>query len=477
MQRRLSLFSVLLFATLLITTACGGGGGNSSDPTSSVKVSINPPTTNLLVRTSTKFSAIVTGASDTSVTFRVMQGDGGNILNTGEYLAPTKAGVYTVRATSVAEPSKYADAVVSVRDYQSTVTQGAKPADGYDYHTASLLEDGSILVVGGRGILEGVHQQAIRYWPSTNRYELDAALNTKRLAHVAFTLPNGKVVVAGGIDTSVAGTDFDPAFMSSEIYDPSTKKFSTGSDMKFPRRNHVATQLKDSRVLITGGIQLRGNGFGASPNTEIYDPANNNYSVGKPMIEGRWLHTATLLTDGRVLIVGGRNNNCTSNCPIYSLDSAEIFDPATGTFTQTGFLNYSRYNHTATLLSDGRVLILGGETTEDLGTGNDQVGWAEVYDPATGRFTTWTSLVQARSSHAVTLLNNEKLWVTGGFRSSGLATERTEFFDPATGVSVEGPSMSDYHVRHTAIRLPNGEAIVFSGSNSNQPTTAVEILK
>ena len=77
------------------------------------------------------------------------------------------------------------------------------------------------------------------------------------------------------------------------------------------------------------------------------------------MIEGRWIHTATLLTDGRVLVVGGRSNNCTSNCPIFSLDSAEIFDPATGTFTQTGFLNYSRYNHTATLLSDGRVLILG----------------------------------------------------------------------------------------------------------------------
>lgn len=476
MQTRKSLFVVLLL--LMIAAGCGSGGGSSPDPTPAVRVSISPATTNMLVRTSTTFSAAVTGNSNTAVTYAVVQGAaGGSVLNTGEYLAPTKAGTYTVRATSVADTSKFADAVVNVRDYGTNVAQAAKPTDGYDYHTASLLNDGSILIVGGRGILEAVHQQAIRYRPASDMYEVDGALNTKRLAHVAFTLGNGKVVVAGGIDTSVGGSDFDPAIISSEIYDPATKKFTAGPDMKFPRRNHVATQLKDSRVLITGGIQLRGNGFGATLNTEIYDPATSQFTAGKTMTDGRWLHTATLLTDGRVLIVGGRNNNCTSNCPIFALDSAEIFDPATGNFTQTGFLNYSRYNHTATLLSDGRVLILGGETTEDLGTGNDQVPWAEVYDPATGRFTTWTSLVVPRSSHAVTLLNNGKLWLTGGYRSSGLATDRTEFFDPETGVSVEGPALSDYHIRHTATRLANGEVVIFAGSNSNAPTTAVEILK
>ena len=208
MQARLSLFSILLFVTLLVTTACGGGGNSPApDPTPAIRVSITPSNTNLLVRTTTIFNATVTGAANTSVTFRVMQADGGSILNTGEYLAPTKAGAYTVRAASVSDPSKYADAVVTVRDYQSTVTPGMKPADGYDYHTASLLNDGSILIIGGKGILEAVHQQAIRYVPATNKYEADAALNTKRMAHVAFAMPDGKVVVAGGIDTSVGGTD------------------------------------------------------------------------------------------------------------------------------------------------------------------------------------------------------------------------------------------------------------------------------
>lgn len=478
MARRWLLLSVLLTALFV---AAGCGGGTSTPPpttTPTIRVTISPATTNLLVRTARQFTAAVTNASNTAVTYTVLQGNaGGNILNTGEYLAPAAAGVYTVRAASVADPSKFADATVTVRDYEANVTPGAQPADGYDYHTASLLPDDSILVVGGKGIDEPIHKQAQRYVASSNSWQPDASLATARMQHAAFSLGDGKVVISGGYDPNVTGTPFDPVFKSTEVYDPAAKAFAPGPEMNFPRRMHVVTQLKDSRFLITGGIQLRGNDFGATMNTEIYDPTSDTFIAGKTMTDGRWLHTATLLPDGRVLIVGGRNNNCTGQCPIFSLRTAEIFDPATGNFTATGSMTYSRYNHTATLLPDGRVLILGGETTEDVGTGNDQVPAAELYNPVTGTFTTWTNLALPRSSHAVTLLNNGKLWLTGGFRSSGLATNRTELFDPATGVSVEGPTLAEFHVRHGAIRLSNGHVVIVAGSNGNQPMAHTEILK
>ena len=93
--------------------------------------------------------------------------------------------------------------------------------------------------------------------------------------------------------------------------------------MKFPRRNHVATQLKDSRVLITGGIQLRGTGFGASPNTEIYDSATNQFSASKPMIEGRWMHTATLLTAVACSLSADAATTARATARFSALDSAK----------------------------------------------------------------------------------------------------------------------------------------------------------
>ncbi len=474
MQQRKSLLFVM--ALTLVTAACGGGGKSPGpDPAPGVKVSVNPPTTTLLVRTSTKFTATVSGASDTSVTFRVMESNGGNVLNTGEYLAPIAPGTYTVRATSVADSSKFADAKVTVRDYTGSFTR-LTPPDGYDYHTASLLNDGSVLIVGGSGFNEPVHRRALRYVPSTNTFEPDANLNVARMAHATFTLSNGKIVVTGGWDPNTTGTIFDPVYKSTEIYDPATKTFTAGPDMNFPRRHHVVTQLKDGRFLVTGGIQLRGSGFGASTNAEIYDSNTNTFTPTGRMNVGRWLHTATLLPDGRVLVAGGRDNNCTGTCPVYSLASAEIYDPATGVFTLlTGSLNVSRWGHAATVLQDGQVLLVGGENTDTQDPGMLFV--TERFDPQSGAFTKGTSLGEARSFHTVTLLNNGKLLVAGGFRDTAIAVNSTEYFDPATGVSRPGPVMNEFHARHTATRFDNGEVLIFAGTYSSSPAAAAEIFK
>lgn len=467
-----SLLLVLLL--LIVGTGCGSGGGNSPAPAPGVTVSINPPATNLLVRTTAKFTATVSGASDSSVTFSVMQTNGGNVLNTGEYLAPITPGTYTVRATSVADSTKFADATVTVRDYAGSFTR-VIPPDGFDYHTASLLSDGSVLIVGGSGYQEAVHKRSFRYVPSTSNFVADAELISARMAHATFTLANGKVMVTGGWDPTSPGTAFDPVYKSTEVYDPVAKSFSAGPDMNFPRRHHVATQLKDGRFLITGGIQLRGNGFGASTNAEIYDPNTNTFSTTGHLNVGRWLHTATLLPDGRVLITGGRDNNCTGTCPVYSLASAEIYDPSTGIFTPTGTLNLSRFGHNATLLQDGQVLILGGENTDSQDPG--MLFAAERFDPQSGTFTKASSTAEARSFHSVTLLNNGKLLVAGGFRATVTATTSSEYFDPANGTTRLGAEMNELHARHTATRFDNGEVLILGGTYSSGPAASAEIFK
>jgi hypothetical protein len=455
---------------------CGGGKSSAPPPPQNVSISIAPTSANILVGAAVSFSSTVSGTSNPAVTYAVMEGaNGGQINGSGAYVAPSAAGVYHVRVSSAADPSKVADATITVRDYARTVDKYPFLPNGYDFHTSSLLNDGSVLVAGGKGLSGITNRQSLRYNPAQDRFETDALLAVARQAHAAAILANGRVLVMGGFDLNVPGTDFDPVFTSTEIYDPATRAFSAGPNMIFPRRHHVVTTLADGRLLITGGIQLRGSGFGASPNTELYNSITSQITAGQRMIEGRWMHTATLLTDGRVLIVGGRSNNCTVNCPFFALNTAEIFDPATGLFTATSPLNIARFGHTATRLRDGRVLIVGGQTTDALATDGVPVPTVEMFDPVTGRFTVGGNLVLARSSHTATMLNNGKILIAGGFRvGSIIATERTEIFDPATGISVEGPPMDEFHARHTATLLPTGEVLIISGTNGGQSITVAE---
>src|SRR6185437_5596400 len=323
----------LVFAVVLTAFVIGcGGGGSTSAPQEPVTISISPASATILVSASTRFSVTVSGTSHTATSYSVIEANGGSVATDGSYVAPSTPGTYHVRATSDADPTRHAEAVVQVHDYKNEIARLPNASDAYDYHTATLLEDGSVLIVGGIGF-NGVHKQTDRYLPQERRFTPGPPLTTPRMQHAATLLPSGKLLITGGYDVTAAGTEFDPVFKGTEIYDSATSKFTTGPDMWFPRRQHVVTLLKDGRALITGGIQLRGSGFGASGNTEIYDPVTNQFLLGQRLVEsGRWLHTATLLRDGRVLIAGGRSNNCSANCPVFSLSTAEIFDPSTGMF-------------------------------------------------------------------------------------------------------------------------------------------------
>ncbi|NMO20668.1 kelch-like protein [Pyxidicoccus fallax] len=231
----------------------------------------------------------------------------------------------------------------------------------------------------------------------------------------------------------------------------------TGS-MTQTRHDHTATLLTDGTVLVSGGVVdddiWEPGGDVAYKTAEVYDPVTGTWSVTGSMAEGRANHTATRLPDGRVLVVGGSSDH---------LPTAELYDPATGTWSATGSMAEHREEHTATRLPDGRVLIVGGWS------GSGHLATAEVYDPATGTFSPTGSMAAPREEHTATLLPDGKVLVVGGWSGSGhLVT--AEVYDPATGTFSPTGSMAEPREAHTATLLLNGKVLVAGGALGQLPT-------
>jgi hypothetical protein len=225
--------------------------------------------------------------------------------------------------------------------------------------------------------------------------------------------------------------------------------FLPADSMNFVRESHAATLLADGRVLITGGQGYQGSGNWTDLDTaELYDPKTGTFSETGRMTQRRLAHTATLLPTGEVLIAGGWNYHA-------YLATAEIYDPATGAFSATGSMGRTRVGHTATALLDGRILLAGGYTAT-----------AEVYDRVTRTFTAVGDLSAARSFHAATRLPDGRVLVTGGDTGSFSPCQSfssTEIFDPAKAGFVLGPAMAAPRTVHTATLLPSGKVLLAGG--------------
>lgn len=285
---------------------------------------------------------------------------------------------------------------------------------------------------------------------------------------------NGKVLVAGGNRAVTYYVDPARGLDSAELFDPSTGTFAATASMTTPRYAHTATLLPNGKVLLVGGLgDGGGGGAGAvlpSPpplaSAELYDPATGTFAATGSMHVARASHTATLISGGRVLIVGGTpdGGKDTGRYPYFGsgvLESAEIYDIATGVFTTTGSMTTKRLGHTATLLADGTVLVAGGVTTTDWLSGQGRwTATAELYDPTSGQFTVVGAMHIARELHAATLLSNGKVLITGG----NWGEERAELYDPGTRTFSDTGSMLSARNAHTATQLPDGKILVGGGA-------------
>ena len=215
------------------------------------------------------------------------------------------------------------------------------------------------------------------------------------------------------------------------------------------RSAHKATLLPNGKVLVTGGY----NG-GTLASAELYDPAAGTFTPTGSMIAVRYHHTSTLLPNGKVLIAGG-NDNANGG-----LASAELYDPALGTFSVTGSMSVARYLPTATLLPNGKVLVAAGSNP------GGTMASAELYNPATGTFSATGSMITGGHAQTATLLPIGKDLVAGGFNyNSFLTLARAELYDPTTGAfTATGSMIGPGRYVHTATLLPNGKVLMAGGN-------------
>jgi hypothetical protein len=319
--------------------------------------------------------------------------------------------------------------------------------DGRFPAKATRLLDGRVLMIGddtrGGEIFD----------PTSGSWTL-----TKPMAHFRFgpflaLLLDGRVLMGGGTDTA------NRSLTTSELYDPISGSWTATGTMT--KGGDTATLLQDGRVLVAGGWD-DGVG-GALSSAKIYDPTTGSWTVTASMKAERQGSMATLLPDGTVLVVGGTNGLGNKDKNHGPLDSAELYDPVSGSWTPTAPMSVPRYNATATLLADGKVLVAGGD-------GADASGFrptAEIYDPATRAWTSTGSMVVARGQHTATLLLNGTVLVTGGDNGQFLAS--AELFDPASGTWSATPDMPEARAAHTATLLPDGSVLVAGGYHGQLP--------
>jgi hypothetical protein len=290
-------------------------------------------------------------------------------------------------------------------------------------HSSTLLANGMVLIAGGfagSGGEYNPYRTAELFDPNSGTFQSVAEMSIGRSGHSATLLKNGRVLIVGG------WTGRYDLRGSAEIFDPSTKQFVPTGNLVVERAGSTAALLADGRVLITGGEDRRENKIASA---EIYDPSTGKFAATGSMAEARAAHTATAMKDGRVLIVGGSSGHYPSQ-NVYR--SAEIFDPATGKFVSTGQMTVARHKHAAILLPSGKVLIVGGSDNRDW---HGEYASAEIYDPTSGTFSATCAMSTARFKlpAAVALLSSGKVLVAGGGPFAELYDETMGSFTKVPG--------------------------------------------
>ncbi len=431
-----------------------GGSNGPADPSASGAVSVSPASETLRTGGQRRFSGWDSSVGQYDVTWSLQEGAAaGSITSDGLYTAPSTPGAFHLIATSSHHPTLSAMAPLTIVSVGfAAVSNMAVPRSG---HTATLLPDGRVLVAGGT--TDGTHSAELFDPTSSSFAPTTSGMVYTRTGHCAALLPNGRVLIAGG------GNSKGTLFKTAEVFDPATGSFTPTGDLNQLREYATATPLGNGKVLIAGG---QDSGGALLSSAELYEANTGTFTLAGNMQTPRARHTATLLSTGKVLLVGS----------ISPIGSAEIFDAASGHFSATGSLVQARAHHTATLLPNGKVLVVGGTQIMPPGGGGAppaavSLDSAEIYDPASGTFQTAGKLLAARDSHSATLLSNGMVLLAGGYTHDfdGDANPEwytmftTELFDPATSVSTAAASLEGDRAEHVATMLNNGQVLVTGG--------------
>jgi hypothetical protein len=338
-------------------------------------------------------------------------------------------------------------------------------------HTVSILADGKVLVAGGLGYdayYSGYLNSTELYDPSTGLWTMTSSMSTARAYHTATILTNGTVLVAGGF-----GYDeyYSGYLNSTELYDASTGLWTMTGNMSAVRYGHIASILMNGKVLVAGGYSYVGQQFISSNSAELYDPSTGFWTITSSMSGARAFHTATILTSGKVLIAGGYGFDGQN---YYLFNSAELYDPSTGLWIMTGNMSAIRYGHTASILTNGNVLVAGGYTFD--GQNYYLFNSTELYDPSTGLWTRTGSMTAGRYLHTASVLANGKVLVAGGLNTVGNQYfNSTEIYDSLTGLWTNAGEMITAREGHASASLLNGTVLTTGGLTNNGTTNSTEL--
>lgn len=328
-------------------------------------------------------------------------------------------------------------------------------------HSATLLPNGKVLIVGGRNSRDGGLSytylgSAELYDPATNSWAPAAALAAPRAAHSTTLLPNGRILVAGGVDAL-------GRLSSAELYDPAADLWTPAAAMTTRRSAHSATLLPNGKVLVAGGDAFTANRISSA---ELYDPASGSWSAAASLAANHGGHAATLLASGKVLVIGGLTTY------------AELYDPVRDAWAPAGTVAF-RFDiaevtlPAATALPDGRILVSGGYYLNAFSHFHppEAMDDVELYDATTNAWTIAAPLINRRAAHTATLLGNGKVLVAGGGRpplvGNYISTLAAETFDPASGTWSGAGVLAAGRSLHTATLLGNGKVLLVGGEGDD----------
>jgi N-acetylneuraminic acid mutarotase len=322
------------------------------------------------------------------------------------------------------------------------------------FHALAVLK--RLLVAVFAALLLGVLPALPALAAGSGTWTTTGSMSTTREAHTMTLLQNRQVLVAGGFDI------YQDILASAELYNPATGTWTLTGSLNVARYDATATLLPNGQVLVAGGEAFDAYGVNiiALASAELYNPATGTWTLTGSLNVARYDHSATLLQNGQVLVAGG-----------YGLASAELYNPATGQWTLTGSMNMARDGAPATLLSNGQVLVAGGASANGLSKTS-----AELYNPATGQWTLTGSMNAVRARFTMTQLTNGQVLAAGGvdYESNGSVQilASAELYNPATGQWTLTGSLNAARVDHAATRLSNGQVLAAGGNGTGFNTIA-----